>query len=212
MRKFAFLLGIVSTLVGLGTFLWGYREYERLIATTSVVVPKVKIPPYTIIKGEFLERKEVPRPIREERIYSEEEEVIGKIAKVPLSPGMLIYRDFVVSQSAFRFVEDPSLEVVSFPVSPERACGGQIRRGHLINIYRGGASVEKIAEGVLVVDVRSQRGERAGEVEEARLGVVAKRVLPLQIITVAVSPSVAREIILLAASEDVLWVSLAPVR
>ena len=39
-------------------------------------------------------------------------------------------------KAAFRYTDDPALEVVSFGVDPERAVGGQVQIGHRVNVYK----------------------------------------------------------------------------
>ena len=71
----------------------------------------------------------MPRPLLEEAIYANARDLIGKVAAVPLRPGMIVYKSFVVAQAQYRLVDDPSLAVVSFPVNPARAVGGQLQPG-----------------------------------------------------------------------------------
>ncbi|MBU0495712.1 MAG: SAF domain-containing protein [Chloroflexi bacterium] len=91
-------------------------------------------------------------------------------------------------------------------------------------LTRQGAAVECLATDVLVVDIAGSSGEEAGgasasqadsELESsARLSSSSSRVVPLSIITVVVSPTVAAQIIQAAGEERegdyLLWVALSP--
>lgn len=237
-RRLQWLVALLSLLSALGSGAYAYAEFDRLIASATVVVPAVSIPPYTLVTPGLLTTKEVPRPILNEDVYTSPEELAGRITTVPLAPGMLVYRAFAVDPAAFRLTDDPALEVVSFPVDPARAVGGQVRVGQWINVYRvalarpdalgqalsaeallreRSAAAEVLAAAVPVVDVRSDRGERVTEpiADPRRSGASSAnaRTVPLQILTVAVPPEVARAIIALVVEERAeyaLWVSLAP--
>jgi Flp pilus assembly protein CpaB len=63
------------------------------------------------------------------------EDLTGKITTSRLVAGLPIPTRLVVSPSEFRLA-DPDLEVLSLPVTPEVAVGGQIQIGDQVNIYR----------------------------------------------------------------------------
>ena len=139
-----------------------------------------------------------------------------------LQPGQLIYHHQAVPAAQFRYTDDPALEVVSFPVNPERAVGGQVQIGHRINVYgvrktvgtNQAAQAELLAKGIPVVDVRAKQGEpanRAITASQLEQSAQVEAGKPLQILTVAVDPEAARQLVELAVDgEYEIWVSLAP--
>lgn len=229
---------IVSALVAFGlaaaVFYYSYTTYDQLVATTPVVVTARPIEPYTILRADHLEVKDMPRAILEENVYVSVADITGRIATSRVPAGSLIYRPLVVAPSEFRYVDDPNLEVVSIPVDPARAVGGQIRVGHIVNIYRAaraskilqasdplvilsqqGAAVELLTSAP-VVDVRSARGgdvdqrTAPSDVEEEAQ---TNRGSALEIVTLAVPSEVASDLIRLAVEQHTnyeLWLSLAP--
>jgi hypothetical protein len=78
------------------------------------------------------------------------------------------------------------------------------------------AAAELLAEDVPVVDVRARQGEPAGRPSapsQVERTARTEQVRPLQILTVAVEPQVARELIELAVEDQAtfeIWVTLAP--
>lgn len=118
------------------------------------------------------------------------------------------------------------LEVISFQAEIDRNLGGTLRPGHKINIYGfrtdseedSPAPVTLIADHVWVVDARTSAG---GEVETqpaeggdgGPLGLSSlaqARPGPASIVTVAVEPAIARQIIeALGAQQYQAWVTLA---
>ena len=229
---------IVSALVAFAlaavVFYYAYTTYDQLVATTPVVVTARAIEPYTIVTPDDLEVKDMPRAILEEDIYVSVADITGRIATSRIPAGSLIYKPLVVAPSRFRYTNDPNLEVVSIPVDPARAVGGQIRVGHIVSIYRAaraskileasdplailsqqGAAVELLTSAP-VVDVRSGRG---GEVDQRTApsdveeGAQTNRGSALEIVTLAVPPEITGDLIRLAVEQRTnyeLWLSLAP--
>ena len=230
---------VVSALVAFalsaGVFYYTYTTYDRLVATTSVVVTARHIQPYTMVTARHLDVKHMPRAILDENVYVSADEIIGRIAMSHIPAGSVIYRPLLVVPSRFRYVDDPHLEIVSIPVDPTRAVGGQIKVGHVVNIYRAarstrgsdaidplvvlnqrGAAVELLTTAP-VVDVRSGQGDDV-VAQEAPSGVEqgaqTSRSASLAIVTLAVPPDITPELIRLAVEQRgnyELWLALAPV-
>ena len=189
-RIWMFLVAGVALVTALGAAWVAESQYETLIATTELVVPAVDIPPYTLVAPALLTTRSVPAPLANEPVYHTAADVAGKIARVPLAAGRLIYADQAVSPARFRYTDDERLEVLSFPVAPEQAVGGQIKAGMRINLYRvalpngslalpgnlnavapltptprptaPAVRVELLAGSVPVVDVRASGGAATG--------------------------------------------------
>ena len=244
MRKrinlFLFLSGILALVGAAALFRFSYAAYNSIVATRPIVVAMVDIPPYTVISADHLTIRDLPRALETEPIFLSPNEVEGRITVGPIPAGGVIYRSLAVPLASFRFVSDPTLEVVSIPVDPARAVGGQVRVGMRVNVYRvavaqgsaqernpldllarRGAEVQRLATSVPVVDVRSGGGEPVGYVsypsrmeQSAVVGSGGNR--PLQIVTLAVPPSVAESLIRLAVEQKTggyeLWLTLAPVQ
>lgn len=241
-------IGILSLVVALGIAWFAESQYQQLVATTELIVPAAEIPPYTLVTPAMFRPRMFPAPLAKENVYRTLEETRGKISTTTLYPDQLVYRTMLVPPSQFRYSEDERLEVVSFPVRPEQAVGGQVRIGHHINIYRLvlqtqpdqkimaspdpkvwlsmlGAGIELLVADVPVVDVRSTQGSpmappprvqnKSSEVTTYDTEATTTTNRPLTIITVAVPPEIARDLIRLVgeaqlSSRYLLWVSLTP--
>jgi len=226
-RRALGIIAVISFLVALGTFFFAMQSINRLMTVRKFPVAVEEIPPYTVITAEMLTEKELPKPMAEQPIYTDAADLIGKLTTAAIPPGVVIYRPYAVQPAAFRYVNDPTLEVISFPVEPERAVGGQIKIGQQVDIWRirradnsgnRTAASERLAVSVPVVDVRSSKGERAGtitgsertQVESANTS--KERVVPLTILTVAVDGDTAAKITRLMgdiAGQYEVWVSLS---
>jgi len=245
--RWKILIGLIALAVALAAGQYAYQQYDRLVTTTEIVVPSVALPPYSLITAGDLTLRALPRPLLHEPIYTKPSELVGKVTTARLAAGQLIYRHQAVEAGQFRLADDPTLEVVSFPVQVEQAVGGQVRPGSRVNIYRAVyqtsvktdnaitatmlitdaeyAGVEVLADSVLVVDVRAQKGEPATTVESrptasstsnlpgSSSASSKQQVMPVQIVTVAVPPEIARDIVRLVAETHGpvdLWLSLSP--
>ena len=236
MRKlWPVVLLVCALLVGGGVFLYASRSFDRLVATRQLVVAAIPLPPYTIITEDMLVVRELPRVLEAEAIYLEPSEVVGRITTGPIPAGALLYRAQVVAPAQFRLAP-AELEVVSIPVDPARAVGGQIEIGHVVNIYRVALERNTLGENSLpellagkgaaaellvtapVVDVRDSRGLPTNEQQAAsqieREGQVTPENRPLQIVTLAVPPELVQPLVELAVEQSggeyELWLSLAP--
>lgn len=249
-NRTALVIAFVSLLVALAVGWFAETQYQALVATTELVVPAVEIPPYTVVSPKMFKVRSFPASMANEAVYRESSQVTGKISTIALKPDQLIYQDQLVPLKQFRYSDDERLEVVSFPIKPEQAVGGQIKAGQHINLYRivlqatpnqavisspdprvwlgaPGAGIEVLESDVLVVDVRSTQGSpmvsppkvQSQAAEVTTYGTAetsssdANR--PLTILTVAVPPDVAKDILRLAGeahitSRYLLWASLAP--
>ena len=239
-NRWFLIVGLLSLLAAAGGGLYAYRFYDSLVTTATVVTVARAVPPYTALTPDLLVERDVPRGILQEPIYRTVEELAGRITTTALYPDQLVYRHHAATASEFRYAEDPALEVVSFPVDPERAVGGQIQIGHRVNVYRvrkaenvneiphlpaagdtvvvpvgeDGAQAELLAEGIPVVDVRAKQGEPANRTvapSQIEQSARPETSKPLQILTVAVDPDTARSLVELAVDgEYEIWVSLSP--
>jgi hypothetical protein len=130
----------------------------------------------------------------------------------------------LVNSAAEYRLADPSLEVVSIPITPPSAVGGLVRAGERINIYRlipPGSQVipigstvaisepvTLIAEDIPVVMVLGDDGSPAGLTSTGHL-------VTAHVLVLAVNPEELDAILNLMAEikqAAIMWVTLAPVR
>jgi len=179
----------------------------------------------------------VPRALLDEPIYATAADLYGKVAQVPLAAGMAVYRHHAVALRDYRLVDDPTLVVVSVPLSPDRAVGGQVQPGHRVDVWmlprpRTTQGLEQtpltatlILTDALVVDVRASQGQAVSRqpqavpgqlttTDEAQNQQQAASNVPLQIMTFAL-PVTQTTILLDAVAQAengvaILWAALAP--
>ncbi len=136
MRLRALIIGILTLALAAGGLVYARTQYQNLVMTSQIVTPAQAIAPYTLITPNMLTTREVARSILDEPIYTAADQVVGKVSLTPLMPGMLVYQSQIVPQSEARLTDDPSLEVIAFPVSVPAAVGNQLAPGYKVNIYK----------------------------------------------------------------------------
>lgn len=236
-RKTMILIALLAAVAAVVVGWYVQRTFASMVTTTEIVTPAVPIPAGALIRPDMLETKVVPKPLLEEDIYVRAQELAGRVAITPLQPGMVIYRSFVVPAKEYRLTDDPTLEVVSFPVDPAKAVGGQLQPGNRVDIWRLAAArptatndaselaaqtfatATLLVENVPVVDVRAGSGQAYARQPQAMPGDTSQDQqqtssgLALQILTVAVPREAAEVILSLVAEQRAgmqLWVTLAP--
>src|SRR3990172_721296 len=170
-RAAQFIIGLIAIVLALGAGFYGRNLYLKEVSTTQVPVPIHLIPVYTVLTADMFQLREMPRTMESLPYYQSPQELDGKISNVPLLVGLPVPQANAVPIAQFRLA-DANFEVISIPVEPVSAVGGQIRIGERVNLYQvlpeksdsaegaiasindqPGFKVELIAASVLVVDV-----------------------------------------------------------
>jgi Flp pilus assembly protein CpaB len=233
-RAAQFIIGLTAIVLALGAGFYGRNLYLKEVSTTQVLVPTHPIPVYTILTADMFQLREMPRTMESLPYYQSIQELDGKISNVPLLAGLPVAQANAVPIAQFRLA-DATFEVISIPVEPVSAVGGQIRIGERVNLYQvlpensdsakgvitsasdqPGFKVELIAGSVLVVDVRNAQGVVAEtnqkSADNSALG-GSPQTEQVQILTLAVKPESVQVILnAIAASQKqggLLWTTLA---
>jgi hypothetical protein len=220
-RLFEAVMGVILIIVAIVLAFLFQQSYARGVELQSFPVPLAGIPPYTMLSEEMFEWKDFPRALGGGYTTSLDQ-LTGRISNSFIPPGLPIPLVLVTSAGDFRMA-DPKLEILSIPVSPESAVGGQVRIGERINIYRlipppdlesltgpeslGKGNVTLVAEEVLLTNVLGKGGAAEKASSTSREVVTA-------ILVLAVTDEQRDAILkLLAETEQgaIMWISLAPI-
>jgi hypothetical protein len=220
-RIFEAVVGVVLLVVAFALAFFFQQTYKQGVEYRSMPVPVADIPPYTILTDKMFELKDFPSALIGG--YAESiPQLTGKISTSRIPAGLPIPLVMVSASADFRLAE-PAFEVLSIPVTPTSAIGGQVHAGEKINIYRLIPPGERvvptgeqdpiteqvtlIAENVPVVLVLGEDGSPAGLASGNRL--ISARVLVL-----AVTAEQRAAILNLMAeveSRAEMWITLAPI-
>jgi hypothetical protein len=221
-RIFEAVVGILLLVVAFILAFVFQQSYRTGVEYQSLPVPIMEISPYTVLNNKMFEMKDFPRALAG-GYATNLSQLSGRMANSLIPAGLPVPLVLVSSAGEYRLA-DPSLEVVSIPITPPSAIGGQVRAGERINIYRlipPGANVipigstqpinepvTLIAKNIPVVMVLGDDGSPAGLTSTGHL--TAAHVLVL-----AVSREELDAILNLMAETKqsaIMWITLAPVQ
>jgi len=177
--------------------------------TVVVAVANQAIEPYQLITEDMIQSAGAmsAREARERALYPLNA-VPAKMSTDRIAPGDYISSANALPPEQVRFTEDQNLEIISFQASVDRLVGGQLRPGHIINLYGTGQDNEgndfstMVADRLWVVRV-SASGNVVSEVtavpalDDGSLVIEGDpgRTRPSTTITVAVPPATAATIV-----------------
>ena len=232
-RMVQFIIGVLAVVLALGAGFYGRNLYLKEVSTYQIPVPIKDIPAYTVLDASMFQIREMPRTMATLPYHQSIQELVGKISTVSLPAGLPVAQANAVSVDQFRLA-DASFEVLSIPVDPVSAVGGQIRIGERVNLYQvlseqsnsenatlsandsSTFKVELIAGNILVVDVRNSQGVAATtnqDEESTSTFSSSTQAEQVQILTLAVKPEAVNVILdAVAASKKqggLLWTTLA---
>jgi hypothetical protein len=221
-RIFEAVVGIILLVVAFILAFMFQQAYRTGVEYQSMPVPVAEIAPYTVLNDKMFVMKDFPRALTG-GYAATLSQLSGRMANSTIPAGLPVPLVLVSAATEYRLA-DPSLEIVSIPISPPSAVGGQVRAGQRVNIYRlippgnqvipiGSTlpisePVTLIAEDIPVVMVLGDDGSPAGLSSAGHL--VAAHVLVL-----AVTPGELDAILNLMAEvkqSAVMWITLAPVK
>ncbi len=178
----------------------GYWYDTRRVA---IVVAARPIEAESVIAPGDLASLELPPSVLPANALLDAADAVGRVVHLRLDPGQLLLRSSFDAPAGFRSGVRPPIgwHAVALPVSPAVALGGAIAPGVRVDVVAVPVSgrapadrvPERIASGVLVLDVRSESGgpfiepgtEKSGAFANSRLGSVVVAVLPSEEVRLA---------------------------
>lgn len=131
------LLGALA-LVGAGVIALAQSLWDTppAAARMSVAIAVRPIRPYTIISQDMVKVGDaITLQDAVSRGAYPAHAVVGLMSTAQIAPGTMLTGVNARPVEDVRFVSDPNLEIVTFSAGVDRTVGGQLRPGHLINLY-----------------------------------------------------------------------------
>ncbi len=220
-RIFEAVAGIILLIVAFVAAYYFQQAYKSGVEYRALPVPVREIPAYTMLTDDMFELKDFPSALIGG--YAETlSQLAGRMSNSRIPAGLPIPLVLLTSPEDYRLA-DPSLEVLSIPVSPPSAIGGQIREGDNVNIYRlispGSLfvplgeedpvmdSVTLVAENIPVVMV-------IGDTARSSSSTSGVQEVSARILVLAVTDAQRDAILTLMGeitSGAIMWVTLAPI-
>lgn len=234
-RTVQFVIGVLAVALALGAGFYGRNAYLKEVSTYPIPVPVAPVQPYTVLTEDMFQLREMPRSMQALPYYQSMADLKGLIATTGLAAGLPVPRSSAALPARFRLA-DAAFEVISIPVDPVSAVGGQIQIGQRVNLYQVVQDiptentsadsrstdvpvfkVEQIAGKVMVVDVRTSQGASAGPGSGGGYSgagsAMNQQVDQVQILTLALAPDLVEKVLdAVAISKKqggLLWTTLA---
>jgi Flp pilus assembly protein CpaB len=239
-RILTFGIGVVSILTGIGLAYYAYTNYARNIEVQQLPVPLEEIAPNTLLTADMFVIKEYPRALVG-GYMTDIAALAGRVSTGRLPAGFPVPAPLAADPIAYRLAP-PEKTVISVPVTPSVAVGGELQPGMRIDIYRlipprpvtqtanldfpsdtpeplarPTAIVEKIVSGVVVVGIFGDQG-RAGQSHadtSSPLGSGQPVEAPARILVLALTPQEAQLVLGLIAEtkrDALMWIGLTSLR
>lgn len=206
------LIGAVALLgIGLLLTVGDLFSTEAPEPRVQVAYAARAIEPYTIITQDMLGASE-PMPARDARDQAAypQDAIPGKMSTKRISPGELLTTENALPPEDVRFVKDLNLEIVTFGAGVDRLVGGELRPGHVVNLYGTGRDDETREDFTVLIEPRlwvvgvtagsSSQYSQATRVPDLETGDIIvegdpSRDRPVTMVTVAVPPETAFKIV-----------------
>jgi hypothetical protein len=221
-RIFEAIAGIVLLVVAVVAAYFFQQAYKSGVEYRGFPVPLQDIPPYTVLTEDMFELKDFPSALTG-GYANAITQLTGRMSNSRIPAGLPIPLVLISAPEEYRLA-DPSLEVLSIPISPPSAIGGQIKAGDNVNFYRlippGSVfiplgktdpilePVTLIAESIPVVMVLGTTAKSTNESESGK-------VISATTLILAVNAEQRDALLNLMAdisSGAIMWVTLAPVQ
>ena len=134
-RTVQFIIGVLAIGIAIAAGFYGRNAYLKEVSTYQIPVPVAEIPPYTVLTSEMFAMRDMPRTMENLPYYQKAEDLSGLISVSALPASLPVAQTGAVPPAQFRLA-DAAFEVLSIPVEPVSAVGGQIQIGQRVNLYQ----------------------------------------------------------------------------
>jgi hypothetical protein len=220
-RIFEAVAGIILLVVAFVAAYFFQQAYKSGVEYRALPVPLEEIPPYTVLSEEMFELKDFPSALIG-GYAGALSQLTGRMSTSRIPAGLPIPLVLISVPEEYRLA-DPSLEVLSIPVSADSTIGGQVREGDNINIYRlitpGSLFVplgesEPVLEPVTLIAERIPVVMVLGDAARSSASSAGGQVVSAKILILAVTPAQRDAILNLMAEINggaIMWITLTPI-
>lgn len=128
-------------------------QLNAIIKPIPVVVARTAIPPYTIITDDMVEVLYLPHEAIAQPAYADPGEVVGRLARLELLPGVPLLRAYVVPAAELRYTADAQAVVLGVTVDETHVPADLLQAGQRVDVWQAGRLV---GPGLRVVAMAGQ--------------------------------------------------------
>lgn len=190
--------GLLALLLALGVARAALARLHALTDPVPVVAARTAIPPYTVITAGMVEVIYLPRGAVVQPAYADPGEVVGRLARLELLPGVPLLRAYVVPAAELRHTADARAVVLGVTVAAARVPADLLLAGQRVDVWQAdrliGPSLRVVAindlpEGRLVVALESSQELVAALLAASGQADTALTLAPLERVAVAATPT-----------------------
>ena len=145
--------GLLALLLALAVGNITLARLRGLTEPTAVVVARTAIPPYTLITADMVEIAYLPRATIVQPTYADPGEVVGRLARVELLPGVPLLRAYAVPAAELRYTADAQAVVLGVTVDKTHVPADLLLAGQRVDVWRADRLV---GPGLRVVAITHQ--------------------------------------------------------
>ena len=145
--------GLLALLVALYVARATMARLRALTEPVPVVVALTVIPPYTEITADMVEVAYLPRGAVAQPVYADPAEVVGRLARMELLPGVPLLRAYAVPAAELRYTADAQAVILGVTVAAARVPGDLLLAGQRVDVWQSGRLV---GSGLPVVAIAHQ--------------------------------------------------------
>lgn len=135
------LAGLLALLAALYAARAAFGRLHALTDPVPVVVARAAIPPYTAITADMVEVAYLPAGAVAQPAYADPGEVVGRLARLELLPGVPLLRAYAVPAAELRHTADARAVVLGVTVSAERVPADLLLAGQHVDVWQAGRLV-----------------------------------------------------------------------
>ncbi len=144
--------GLLALLVALYVARATTLRLKVLTEPVPVVVARTAIPSYAAITADMVEVIYLPRGSIAQQVYADPAEVIGRLARLEILPGLPIHRAYAVPVSELRYTMDAQAVVLGVTVDEAHVPGNLLLPGQRVDVWQAGRLVGPALRVVAVVE------------------------------------------------------------
>lgn len=145
--------GLLALLLALGVARAALGRLHALTDLVPVVVARTAIPPYASISADMVEVAHLPRAAIAQPAYADPGEVVGRLARLELLPGVPLLRAYAVPAAELRYTADGQAVVLGVTVDETHVPANLLLAGQRVDVWRADRLV---GAGLRVVAITEQ--------------------------------------------------------
>lgn len=145
--------GLLALLAALSVARATTTRLHSLVEPLPVVVARSVIPPYAAIMDDMVEVAYLPRAAIAQPVYADPGEVVGRLARLELLPGVPLLRTYVVPAAELRYTTDAQAVILGVTVDKAHVPGNLLLPGQRVDVWQ---AERLVGPGLWVVAIAEQ--------------------------------------------------------